>query len=255
MQYPRFFAKAVTGTMVAGRAWSTWALAGSPGAGAFDTTLNGLALSAPQNGQIPFTNPATGNAYLARLAGTATIAGMLLLCDRLWHNGGYTITSTSAQNSTTPAWPARSADGTANGEGVLLGCEISAVTGAGTPTITSVYTNQAGTASKTAVNLLATVAASAAGSFYFMGLQSGDTGMRSLQSITLNATWTSGTMNMVAYRILAALEIGGAFVPNAIDALTSGMPRLYNDSVPFLLFVPSAVTSTAVTGQVVYTHG
>ena len=32
MQWPRFFAKAVTGTMVAGRPWSTWALAGNPGA-------------------------------------------------------------------------------------------------------------------------------------------------------------------------------------------------------------------------------
>lgn len=255
MQYPRFFAKAVTGTMVAGRPWSTWALAGSPGAGAFDTTLNGVALSSPINGQIPFTNPASGNAYLARLAGTATISGMLLLCDRLWHNGGYTITSTSAQNSTTPAWPARSADGTANGDGVLFGAEISATVGAGTPTITAGYTNQAGTATRTATNVLATVAASAAGSFYFIGLQAGDTGARSLQSMTLSATWTSGTMNMVAYRILAALEIGSALVPNAIDALTAGMPRMYNDSVPFLLFVPSAVTSSNITGQVVYTHG
>ena len=255
MQAARYIAKAVTGTMVAGRAWSTWALAGSPGAGSFDTTLNGVALTAPINGQIPFTDPSSGNAYLARLTGTASQAGLLVLADRLWHNGGYTITSTSAQNSTTPTWPSRDIAGSTNGDGVLLAVEVSATTGAGTPTITISYTNQSGTSGRTGTNIIATVASSAAGSLYLIGLQAGDTGVRSVQSLTLSATWTSGTINLIAYRPIATLELAGALIPNAGDALTLGMPRMYNGSVPFFFFVPNTTTTSNITGSVVYTHG
>lgn len=258
MQAPRFIAKSVTATLVAGRPASLWSLAGSPGAGSFDTTLNGVTLSSTSalvNGQIPHFNPASGNAHLARLTAGATQAGVLLLLDRLWHNGGFTITSTGAQSITSPTWPARSADGTTNGDGVLLAVEISAATGAGTPTITVGYTNQAGTASRTATNVQATVASSAIGATYFIGLQAGDTGVRSVQSLTLSATWTSGTMNLVAYRMIAALEIPVANTTAAIDAVTGGMPRLYDGTVPWLVFVPNTTTASIITGTYVETHG
>lgn len=255
MQYPRAFSKAVSATLVAGRLHTYWGLGGNPGAGSYDTTLNGVTLSAPVNGQVPFTNPASGNAYLARLAATATQAGVLILADRLWHNGGYTITSTSAQNSTTPTWPARDANGSTNGEGVFLALEISGAAGAAAPTITATYTNSAGTGSRTATNIMATANSPAVGATYLMGLQSGDLGVRSLQSIQLSVSWASGTMNMVAYRPLAYLEIPGALIPNAIDALTSGMPRLYNDTVPYFMFVPNTTTATIINGTVNYTHG
>lgn len=255
MQPPLWFAKNVTGTMVAGRPWSLWALAGAPGAGAFNATLNGVTLTAPQNGQIPYTNPASGNGYLARFQGQVTIPGTLLLCDRLWHNGGYTITSTSGQNSTSPTWPARDSAGATAGDAILLGVEVSATTGAGTPTITAIYTNQAGTGSRTATNIIPTVASSAAGSFYMLGLQAGDTGVRSVQTLTLSATWTSGTINMVAYRVIAALEITAGNTPNALDPITGGFPRMLDGSVPFLIFVPSTTTTSNVCGQVIYSHG
>lgn len=263
MRPPQFIAKAVTATLVAGRPASLWSLGGSPGAGNFDTTLNGVTLSSSSslvNGQIPHYDPASGNSYLARLTGQATQAGQLLLLDRIWHNGGYTITSTSAQNSTTPTWPSRcptsGTDDTpaTTGQGVLLAVEVSAATGAGTPTITISYTNQAGTASRTATNVQATVASSAIGATYFIGLQAGDTGVRSVQSLTLSATWTSGTINLVAYRLLAALDLQ-ALVPNAIDFLTAGGPRLYNGVVPWLVFIPNTTTATLVTGSYVETQG
>jgi hypothetical protein len=255
MQPPRFLAKSVTATLVAGRPASLWSLAGSPGAGAFDTTLNGVTLTSPINGQIPRTNPSSGNAYLARLSAAATQAGSLLLLDRLWHNGGYTITSTGAQNSTTPTWPARDMDGTTFGRGVFLAVEVSAATGAGTPTITISYTNKAGVAGRTATNIIATVASSAIGATYFIGLQAGDDGVQSVQSLTLSATWTSGTINLVAYRLLAQLEIPIANGTNAIDLVSSGMPRIYDGTVPWLVFVPNTTTASIITGSYVETHG
>ena len=257
-QYPRFFAKAITPTLVAGRPACLWGLGGAPGAGAFDATLNGVTLSSTSAnvaGQIPFTDPGSGNSYLTRFSGAATVAGVLVLADRLWHNGGYTITSTSAQNSTTPTWPARDAAGSTNGDGVLLGLEVSSATGAGTPTVTIAYTNQAGTGSRSATNVNATLASSAAGAFYNIGLQAGDTGVRSVQSLTLSATWTSGTMNLVAYRPLALLTAAGLMRSSSIDALTGGFPQLYNGSVPFLICTPEFNGNSIYAGSVTWTHG
>lgn len=255
MQPPRFFNKVLSGAVVAGRPHCYWGFAGNPGAGSYDTTLNGVTLTAPQNGQLPFTNPGAGNSYLARYVGQCTQAGSLYLCDRLWHNGGFTITSNTAQNITSPTWPARDTAGATSGDGVLLGMEISSVVGAGTPTITAAYTNSGGTGSRSATNINATVASSIAGTFYPIGLQAGDTGVQSVQSITLSATWTSGTMNLVAYRILAMLDLPGPFVANSIDSVSSGFPQLYNGTVPFLFFVPNTTISSLISGEFAITQG
>lgn len=259
MQAARRFGKAITPTMVAGRPQSLWGLGGAPGAGSFDTTLAGVALSSSGglvNGQLPHFDPAGGlSAYLGRLTGVASQPGSLLLCDRLWHNGGITITSTSAQTINSVVFPARDNAGTTNGDGVLLGVEVSSVTGSGTPVITAGYTNQANVSGKSATNSVATVASSAAGAFYPIGQQSGDTGVRSVQSLTLSATWTSGTINLVAYRVLAELPLTQANVANELDALTGGRPQLFNGAVPFLIFVPSTTTAANVSGVYTETQG
>jgi hypothetical protein len=207
-------------------------------------------------GQIPFTNPASGeNTYLARLQAMATQAGSLLLCDRLWHNSGITITSTSEQAFTNSVQiPARDALGTNAGEQVLAAVEVSGVTGSGTPTLTLKYTNQGGTADKIATNVVPTVATSIAGTFYPIGLAAGDRGIQKAQSIQLSATWNSGTIHVVLYRIIARLELL-AQIPNAIDALTSGFPRLYDNSVPFLVFIPNTTTTSNISGHAIFTQG
>lgn len=260
---PVRFSKAVTATLVAGRPASLWPLGGTPGAGSQDATLNGAVLSSSTtipNGAIAHYDPASGNSYFAYLDAIATQAGQLLVLDRLWSNGGYTITSTAAQNSTTPTWPSRcptsGTDDTpaTTGLGVMLAVEVSAATGAGTPTITISYTNQAGTAGKTATNIQATVASSAIGATYFIGLAAGDTGVRSVQSLTLSATWTSGTINLVAYRVLGSLPVL-ALIPASTDSLTGLGTRIYNGTVPWLVFIPNTTTATIVSGTYTETQG
>ena len=256
MQYPREFAKAVTGTMVAGRPHSTFYLVGIPGAAVAPSPGIGGAVLTTYSGQIPFANPGAGNTYLSRFQGQATQAGTLLLCDRLWHNSGITITSTSLQSFTGSAQiPARDATGTNAGVQVYAGVEVSVATGSGTPTLTLTYTNSSGTGSKTSTNTVATVATSIAGTFYPIGLAAGDVGIQKADGITLSATWTSGTIHVVLYRILARLELTGANVPNAIDALTSGFTRLYDNTVPFIIFIPSTTTTSNITGHVIWTQG
>jgi len=266
MQPLRPFAKAVTPTLVAGRPHSLWYLAGGPGAGAMDnSTSGGVALSSSSalvTGQIPHYDPGSGTSYLARLEGGATQAGVLQLCDRLWHGsaiisgGVISVTSTSSQTVTSfPTLPSRDYAGSANGDGVLIGAEIYSLTGAGTPTLTLGYTNQANSSGKTTTNIDAVVASGAVGAFYRFGLQAGDTGVRSIQSIQNSATMTSGNYGLVAYRVLAALEIPGVNTPNAIDALTSGFPQLWNGVVPFLIFIPNTTTASLITGTYTETQG
>lgn len=253
MQPPRYYIKTASGTLVSGRPHTWWALGGSPGAGAYDTTLNGATITGPVSGQIPRSNPVSGNAHLARFSGATTQAGMLLLCDRLWQNR--LANATGAQAITSPTWPARDGDGTTNGNGVFLALELSTASSAGTPTCAVTYTNSAGTGSRTANLIDAFSTTTAVGSFLRYDLQAGDTGIRSVQSANLSATLTGGVCNLVAYRVIASLEITSANIPNAVDVLTSGMPRIYDGSAPFLVFVPNTTGATFVSGTYIETQG
>lgn len=243
----RYWSK-TSATVPSGKILSTWPLAGIPGAGAYDTTLNGVTLSSSSAlvaGQLPHFDPTSGlSSYLARLsfASTQSFQGMVYLCDRLWHNGGINVTSTSAQNITSPTWPARDDGGATNGNGVLLGLEISSAIGAASSRSATIsYTDQDNNPGASGVSIDLTSSSDPAGIFYRIGLASGDFGVRSVQSLTLSGTLTSGTVNLVAYRVIAELII----TPNnSLDAISGGMPVLYNGAVPFMLIVCSAGSLT-----------
>jgi len=176
-----------------------------------------------------------------------------MLCDRLWHNSGIGITTLTEQVFTSSAQiPARDVNGANAGVGVLAAVEVSSLVGAGTPTLTLKYTNQDGVADKTAVNIIPTVAASIAGTFYPISLANGDTGIQKAQSLTLSATWTSGTIHVVLYRVLAILGLA-ALLPNTIDAIQSGLPICWESTVPFLVFVPSTTTTSLIQGHILFT--
>jgi hypothetical protein len=256
MQPPSTFVKAATGTLVIGRPQILWGLAGNPGAGGYSATINGANnVGNAVAGQIQRTDPGSGNSYLARLAMMASQPCQLVLADMLWTNQ-LTVNSTSAQAIAASAWPARDRAGTTNGDGVQIAVVTSAAASATAVAATLTYTNQAGTAGNTASLVDATAAtATIAGAMFRFGLQAGDTGVRTPTSITFSTAWTTGTINLIAYRILAKLSIVNANVPNDIDALTAGFPRIFNGSVPFLFMVPSATTATNVCGEYVETQG
>ncbi len=255
-QPSRQFYKALTGTMVAGRPHSLFYTAGIPGNAVAPAPGIGGAVLTTYSGQIPFTNPAGGlNTYLSRFQAQTTIAGTILLVDRLWHNSGIDVTSTAEQTFTSSAQiPARDANGTTTGNGVFAGLEVVTALGAGTPTISFKYTNQAGTAGQVGANTVSTVASSIAGSFYPIGLAAGDLGVQKAQSITLSATMTSGTVSLVLYRVLARLPLA-AQIGNEMDALSSGFPRLFDNTVPFLIFIPNTTTTSNISGEIAWTQG
>lgn len=196
------------------------------------------------------------NSYLARFAGTATAACDLLLCDRIWHNSGYTITQTTVHSITSPTWPARDANGATAGVGVLVGLEITGTIGTGSPVTNTTlqYTGTVNGASQTGT--LASVATAAkTGTFYPFQLAAGDTGVTSVQGLTLGTSYVSGTIALVAYRVIAKISCAYAGSGGAVDAVSGGLPRIYNGTIPFILEMPSTATATNILGHVIITQG
>ncbi len=168
-------------------------------------------------------------------------------------NGNAVTIGSSSNQGSLPTGLAVDRNGSTNGEDVLAAIEWSAAGGAGTPTVTLTYTDQDGNTGNTGT--FVGNATPVAGTFEIFSLAAGDTGIRAPTSFIQSATRTSGTMHLILFRILAQLEITAANVGASIDALTGGMPRLYDGTVPFLVFIPAATTATNISGQYIETHG
>ncbi len=260
---PSFYLKPTTSVRAAGTLYTSWYLTGDPPSASVSSDgMAGAALSAPVVGQIPFDNPASGNAYLARLDGpsgltaSGTSLASIYVCDRLWHNSGIDVTSTSAQTINSVTWPARDQNASTDGEGVIIGLEVSTNTtnAAFVSPITLGYTNSAGTSGRSGVMTTYTSLVNA-GTFYLFPLQAGDTGVRSIQSITLNSSMTSGAIHLVALRVIAdAVQMLPGLAPQQ-DAVALGFPRLYNNSVPFVLVSAGATNAGHGTLTAQYAHG
>lgn len=250
-----FYSKVLSGTLTAGRPFSPFYLAGIPGAAVAPTPgIAGVALTS-YAGQIGIP-AASANTHLARASfASSAQAGNVIVYDRLWHNSGIVVTTTTAQTINSVAWPARDRNGATSGAGVYIGMEVSTVMGAGASVISIGYTNSAGTAGRTGTAVDVYAATAAAGSFFRFALQAGDVGVQSVQTFTSTVSMTSGVIHLVAYRVLASIELATAGISGVIDAVTGGLGREYDTTVPSILYFPQATTTTQLTGSVVHTQG
>jgi hypothetical protein len=254
---PSYYAKVASPTLVIGRPHTPFYVGGYPGAAAAPAPgIAGAALTS-YAGQLPFPAAVGGQSiYLDRFSGLSSGGpGTLLLCDRIWHNSGFVVTTTTAQTINSVAWPARDKNGSTNGDGVYIGLEVVTATGAGTSVLSMSYTNSAGTAGQTSAPIDTYVASSAIGAFYRMGLAAGDNGVRSIQTFTSSVSMTSGSVSLVAYRVLAALELSVSNIPNAIDAVSGSLPICYDNTTPFLIFIPQATSTTVLSGIATFAQG
>jgi hypothetical protein len=255
---PAFFARIVEGgtAEAAGIEHSQIYYGGSPGAAAAPSPgLAGAALTT-YAGCIPFNNPAAGFAYLANLQAAATRGGNLYLNDRLWHNSGLTVTTTTAQTVNSVTFPARDKNGSTNGEDVQVAIEVStATTNAGAITNTTMsYTNQDGTAGRTAT-IPSFPATAVQGVFVPFRLQAGDRGVRSIQSVTLGTSYGGGAIHLVAFRRIAIVGLVANTTPSFLDFARLGMPRLFNDSVLFPTMALGGTAHPNLFLRVGYAHG
>ena len=228
--------------------------AGLPGAAAVPTGLNGSALTSLA-GQIPFPAAVAGAySYLADFsASQGGAVGGLWLCDLLWWNGSIVITTTTNQAITHPGLPARDRSASANGDGIFLGMLVSTTTGnAGAITnTTATYTNSAGTGGKTAT-ISSFPITGVAGTVEPFNLAAGDSGVKTVEGITLGTSYVSGTVHLIMYRPIA-------YIPLPIASVGAGVPpglpvRMWDSSVPFLIYDLTGTAGGVVSGKAIYSQ-
>ena len=228
--------------------------AGNPGAGtglgtgtnlAFQQTLDTTATAAgiQHSGNVGgFKTIVNASAFSAA---ATTMPAVFMLVDMLGFYPITTVTTTGAQTlNNTVTLPTRDRTGTANGVGVQALVVPSTVMGAATPTITLNYTNAAGTVGRATPsspalptgNSAAPVtqvvySGTGAGKYGpFLPLAAGDTGIRSVQSISLSASYVSGVLNLILCRPLLTLPmttIGVACERDLLNQVPS-LPRVYD---------------------------
>lgn len=243
-----------TGTMEAVGVWHSLLYAAGGGGVAPSPGINGAALTS-YGGQLPFTNPGGAlETKLLKLQAIAGQAGTLILADRLWHNSGISSTTTTAQSITSPTFPARDRNGATLGHDIWLGIEVSAATtNAGAVTnMTAAYTDQDGAAST--ATMTSFPATAALGSFLPFNLAAGDQGVRGVTGLTLGTSLVTGAVHLVAYRILGMLGLQ-ANIRDALEWVRGDVIRAYDNTVPWLLWVPSATTTTNISAQAQWTQG
>lgn len=230
-------------TAVAGRTMSLWTAAGFPSAGFAPGTAGLTIPNSASLGAIPFTNPTGGkSSYLAAALGfSSTIAGTLIVYDRIAHSSALSGIVTGAQAVGGSAL-------TRGGDdiGTQLFLECYSALGATASNVTCSYTNQDGTAGRTTVSQ-AMIASLPANTLVPLTLQSGDTGVEAVASVTLSAsTGTAGNFGVTLMRELARIPIILANLPVSMDAIGLAMPVIPDDACLALAFV----SSTTSTGQV-----
>lgn len=225
-----------------GRVADAWGTFLPVGGAAGVTPTASVALTATDAGAINRDVVAAEGKTVRLIGGelqpTANVFGQHILIDRLVHSGGLSGAVATAQTTNLPtaALPRFT-----NGDGVMIGLRIWTQIGATATTVTASYTNQAGTPGRTTPAVVI-----GGGSFreatrlLVLPLQDGDTGVRSVESVTLAATTdTAGNFGVVLFKPLAVLpqDINGhAGVRSAVyGGLFGGMPDISNACLSFLM--------------------
>jgi len=243
-------------TAVAGRTLSMWSAAGQPGVGS--TTLgNALAGAVPlssDTGALGFTNPVSQNSYVARVGGICAATGLVLLYDILWawsSPTGWSVTSTAGQNTTSPTALTRP---DANGTNTELWMETVAAGGAASGTSTISYTNSASTAGRSASLRDTKISSPPIGTIEKYTLQAGDNGVKSVQTMTNSATWTSGTFRLQIVRRIAEIPVT-ANVGFNFDAYDLGLPRVYDSAAIGIAFEANSTATGPLSMSVTLAQG
>jgi hypothetical protein len=198
---------------------------------------------------------------------TATsVPSVVQLVDVLGYYPITSVTTLTAQTLNNTVTIPRYTDGV----GVRAYLVARGTMGAGTPNVTINYTNQAGTSGKTNPVTVTAVSAAVASHIVlsdptanhygcFIPLANGDTGIRSIQSITLSATMTSGSLALVLCRPLTSIPItvmGVQSERNLLNQIPS-LPRIYDGAnINMMIFTGAALAAgTQISGYIECVNG
>jgi hypothetical protein len=193
--------KTATRSGLIAAAWSsTIDLAGNPGAGvlAGTNTANGVVPNDATAGCPPINSFTGANVgYIATANMGSSIAARYRLCDMLFKAGAYAFNA-NVTLASQPSYSARIPGGDYKGTELWLEC-VTAF-GGGNLSIAVTYTNQDGTTGRT-TGTVALGTAPTLARMMQIPLASGDTGLRTIESVTATGV-TSGTFNLLVLRPL-----------------------------------------------------
>lgn len=228
----------------------------SPGAPGINGRVTDGTVIATDAGCVPIKNPAVGANFLTELTMSGGVNHYHLFFDCLWVNTGIAVTTTTAQAISMPTLPARDVNGTTNGEGCMIGMlTTTANTNAAIISNSTVsYTNSAGVAGRTAtlqsIVGMCIPATAVIGNLVWFSLQAGDTGVQSIQSITLNTSLGAGAVSLLIARDVASVGTSIVYVPTTRKISEPGV-RLYNGTCLLHCINASATSVAFYNGELV----
>lgn len=167
-----------------------------------------------------------------------------ILVDRLSHQGGLSMNTAGAQTTNLPtAALTRYTDGV----GVMAGYTFTVQSGAASTdgTITITYTNQAGTGSRVSPTVIFPTSRRVLSTFGVLPLASGDSGVRSIASVTVTSSGT-GSFGLVLFKPLAIINTSSDSSRNQcnfVDGdLIGGMPEVLSNACLCMLGVNNGKT-------------
>lgn len=183
-------------------------------------------------------------------AGTTAVPGVLMLVDQLLFYPVTTVTTTTSQVFNNSITLPRYTDGV----GVRAYIAAGATMGAGAPNLGISYTNQSGVAARSLPFTVSAPATSPAGAVIhtgnaanrygpFLPLASGDRGIRSIQSITIQTSMTSGFLTVVLCKPIVSLPLTTVGVAAERDLLNQlpSLPQIVDGAnLQWLYFAGSA---------------
>lgn len=250
-----FYYKTGTAADAAAYWYAYWKDSGFPGAWSPGTPgVNGRNTSGTTSGDvgcIPIWTP-SGSLYLEAALAAQTAIATAAVFDVLWVNTGLSVTATTAQTISMPgALPARDSNGQVSGEGCLIGLVFTAAASnaAVINNSTVSYTNSKGVNSRSAtlINTAGDMipATPVIGTTVWFQLAAGDTGVQSVQSITLGTSLGTGSVSLIIARPVCMLPMIVANQPSEINFVSPGL-RLYNDSCLHVFVKASGTASNVI---------
>lgn len=237
--------KPTTTARVAGGFTSLASLAGYPPLMATPTSGTGRIPTSSSSDAIPFANAVGGEKnYLGRVAVQGTVAGTLVIYDRLWDNSGLVgnITTSQAVNSLPLT---RYTDG----DGVEIFGQVYTAIGTTASTATVTYTDS-NDQTRTATCVMSTATSRVGEMFQF--IPQGDAkGVKSIQSFILSSTTgTAGNIGLVLVRRLAEIPMPLIGVVTTNDAFALGLPEIQPNAALHLAVASSTTTTAAIIGSI-----
>lgn len=228
---------------------SLWCYDGIPGASGYPPPTAEIC-TRNTGGAIKQTNPSVGKEkYLLNFIGAGNIPGIMMLYDRLCHVAGLSGNTLTVQTINTPNLTRYSGS---SAVGNIIFIEFYNTINI-TPNILVTYTNQNGVSRTTFVN----IRSSARGTSHFIPLVSGDTGVRSVQSVQITSGGgIQGNFGVTIARPLAVSGNGVINTPTYRDLITGlpGIPKILDDACLSILYTPPLITTASGTQTQWYLH-